>query len=164
MSILVWVAATSLMCLWFILNPTYSDETTTQVSGTVTSVEKESRNTGYKGHGQTWIIITLDNGSKYEFTNAMLKDSGLDFETFQNEITGRNVNIRYPLIKKNAVRYLEVEGKTILDYDVFNQGLNGKRVVTIFIYILILIFFGTIIWLNYNIKNSHDYRKNNFEL
>ena len=94
----------------------------------------------------------------------MLKDSGLDFETFQNEITGRNVNIRYPLIKKNAVRYLEVEGKTILDYDVFNQGLNGKRVVTIFIYILILIFFGTIIWLNYNIKNSHDYRKNNFEL
>ena len=164
MSILVWVAATILMCLWFFLNPPYSDETTTQVSGTVTSVEKESRNTGYKGHGQTWIIITLDNGSKYEFTNAMLKDSGLDFETFQNEITGRNVNIRYPLIKKNAVRYLEVEGKTILDYDVFNQGLNGKRVVTIFIYILILIFFGTIIWLNYNIKNSHDYRKNNFEL
>ena len=90
MSILVWVAATILMCLWFILNPTYSDETTTQVSGTVVSVETESRFTGYKSRKRTWIIITLDNGSKYEFTNAMLKNSELDFKTFQNEIMNKN--------------------------------------------------------------------------
>ena len=76
MSILVWVAATSLMCLWFILNPTYSDETTTQVSGTVVSVETESRFTGYKGRKRGWIIITLDNGSKYDF--AILNQIELD--------------------------------------------------------------------------------------
>ena len=153
-SLLVWVAATILMCFWFILNPTYSDETTTQVSGTVVSVETESRFTGYKTRKRTWIIITLDNGSKYEFTYAMLKNSELDFKTFQNEITGRSVNIRCPLRKEYAVRYLEVEGKTILEYDVFNQGLQEKRIAAIFIYVLILVYFGAIIWLKYSLANK----------
>ena len=164
MSILVWVAATILMCLWFFLNPPYSDETTTQVSGTVVSVETESRFTGYKSRKHTWIIITLDNGSKYDFAYSILNQIELDYKIFQNEITGRDVDIRCKFMKENDICYLEVEGKTILEYDVFNQVLKEHRIAVILVYILILIFFGTIIWLNYNIKNSHDYRKNNFEL
>lgn len=153
-SLLVWVAATILMCLWFILNPTYSDETTTQVSGTVVSVETESRFTGYKTRKHTWIIITLDSGEKYDFAYSILNQIKLDFEIFQNEITGRDIDLRCKFMKENDICYLEVEEKTILEYDVFNQVLKEHRIVVIIIYVLILIFFGAIIWLKYSLTNS----------
>ena len=154
MSILVWVVATILLCLCFFLNPTYSDETTTQVSGTVVSVETKSRPTGYKGRKNTWIIITLDNGSEYEFSYSILNQIDLDYKTFQNEITGRDVDMRCKFMTEYAVCYLEVDGKIILEYDVFNQVLKGQRIAIIIVYILTLMFFGTIIWIKYSLANK----------
>lgn len=143
-----FVVLTLILVALLLLNLEESDKTTRPVSGTVTDVQLRTYYT-YRTRTTSKIYITLEDGTVKKFNYNIFKYNGMDYGSFKNAVLGKSVNIRYSVIRRETIRYLEVEGNEIISYDYSNNIRNGYIPILCILYGIFVLFAAFFTWLKY---------------